>query len=315
MVAKGKIVENTVKELVVTGELSKLTEDQRIQHYLQVCNSLGLDYKIHPLEYLFVDDPRGDRRLILYVLRAGSDALRRQNGIDITDLIEKTADGVVSYMAKAKDKTGRTDISIGAVSIQGKNTHDRANAMMAAETKAKRRVTLALSGCGLLDESEVADMLLKIRNVDSGIGVTAAPVYEAPAKISEAPAKEVTPAKPDISPDLVSSSIFITPIVAPVTGMNELVLKQDIAKKDPRIEMYKLEVLQKGGMKSEVGRAFGWKWSKYVLSYFPEIKSTKDLTTEQWKPILDRLDEVRATTGDKGVVFHIEEHLKKSGLL
>jgi hypothetical protein len=97
--------------------------------------------------------------------------------------------------------------------------------------------------------------------------------------------------------------------------MNESVITPDITTKDPRIEMYKLEVLQKGGMKSEVGRAFGWKWSKYVLSHFPEIKSLKDLTMPQWKPILDKLDEVRATTGDKGVVFHIEEHLAKAGLL
>ncbi len=315
MATKGETVENSVKELVVTGELSKLTEDQRIQHYLQVCTSLGLDYRIHPLEYLWVDDPKGGRRLILYVLRAGSDALRVQNGIDIIDLIETTADGIVSYKVKAKDKHGRTDMSIGAVSVQGKNTHDRANAMMAAETKAKRRVTLALSGCGLLDESEVADMLLKIRSVDAGVGVTAAPVYEAPAKISEAPAKEVTPAKPDIFPDATSTSELITPVVAPAAAESKPDIKPDMAKKDPRIETYKLEVLQKGGMKSEVGRAFGWKWSKYVLSHFPEIKSTKDLTTEQWKPILNKLDEVRATTGDKGVVFHIEEHLKNAGLL
>jgi hypothetical protein len=68
-------------------------------------------------------------------------------------------------------------------------------------------------------------------------------------------------------------------------------------------------------MKSVLGKPFGWKWSKYVLSHFPEIKSMKDLTNEQWKPILDRLDEVRATIGDKGVVFHIEEHLAKAGLL
>jgi hypothetical protein len=306
MAAKGEIVENSIKDLVVTGELSKLTDDQRTQHYLQVCASLGLDYKIHPLEYLWVDDPRTERRLILYVLRAGSDALRHQNGIDITDLIPTITNDVVSYMAKAKDKHGRTDMSIGAVSIQGKNSHDRANAMMAAETKAKRRVTLALSGCGLLDESEVADMLMKIRSVDAGIGVTAPPppVMAPIVAISDAPAKEITPAHPlDKLPDEVFS---LEPAV---------VLEPRTEKKDSRIEMYKLEVLQKGGMKSEVGRAFGWKWSKYVLSHFPEIKSLKDLTMPQWKPILDKLDEVRATTGDKGVVFHIEEHLAKAGLL
>jgi hypothetical protein len=57
--------------------------------------------------------------------------------------------------AEATDRTGRTDSSIGAVSIAGLKGEAKANALMKAETKARRRVTLALCGLGVLDESEI----------------------------------------------------------------------------------------------------------------------------------------------------------------
>ena len=44
--------------------------------------------------------------------------------------------------------------SIGAVSIKGLQGENLANALMKAETKAKRRVTLSLAGLGWLDETE-----------------------------------------------------------------------------------------------------------------------------------------------------------------
>jgi hypothetical protein len=46
-------------------------------------------------------------------------------------------------------------VSTGAVSIVNVNGEARANAMMKAETKAKRRVTLSICGLGMLDETEV----------------------------------------------------------------------------------------------------------------------------------------------------------------
>jgi hypothetical protein len=54
-----------------------------------------------------------------------------------------------------QDKHGRTDIARGAVNISGLKGEMLANAMMKAETKAKRRATLSICGLGLLDEVEV----------------------------------------------------------------------------------------------------------------------------------------------------------------
>ena len=57
--------------------------------------------------------------------------------------------------ARAKDKTGRDDEDYGVVAFKGGGGEFAANAMMKAVTKAKRRVTLSISGLGFLDETEV----------------------------------------------------------------------------------------------------------------------------------------------------------------
>ena len=56
------------------------------------------------------------------------------------------------------DKDGKKDESSGSVSIAGLRAMDLANAMMKAETKAKRRLTLSICGLGYLDETEIEDM-------------------------------------------------------------------------------------------------------------------------------------------------------------
>ena len=59
------------------------------------------------------------------------------------------------FTAYVKDKNGKEDSDIGAVSLIGLKGEAYANAIMKAATKSKRRVTLSISGLGLLDESEV----------------------------------------------------------------------------------------------------------------------------------------------------------------
>jgi len=70
-------------------------------------------------------------------------------------LAREVVEGCYIVTAKASDSEGRTDESIGAVPIEKIQGEARANAMMKAETKAKRRVTLSFCGLGMLDETEV----------------------------------------------------------------------------------------------------------------------------------------------------------------
>jgi hypothetical protein len=57
--------------------------------------------------------------------------------------------------ARAKDRQGREDESTGAVTVGNLRGDALANALMKAETKAKRRVTLSIAGLGWLDETEL----------------------------------------------------------------------------------------------------------------------------------------------------------------
>jgi hypothetical protein len=75
--------------------------------------------------------------------------------VSITATSREVIDGVLVVTAKAANGDGRTDEEIGAVPIAGLKGGDLANALMKAQTKAKRRVTLSLCGLGWLDETEL----------------------------------------------------------------------------------------------------------------------------------------------------------------
>ena len=85
-------------------------------------------------------------------------------------------------VAKARDAHGRTDAATGAVAFgDDLKGEARANAVMKAETKAKRRVTLSLAGLGFVDESEVGSIpSAQIVNVDTETGELPGPAIEAP---------------------------------------------------------------------------------------------------------------------------------------
>jgi len=136
--------------LIEKGDISKLTPQERVKYYGAVCASLGLNPLTQPFEYLELSG-----KTVLYATRKAGDQLRKVNGVSITS-IEKVVQGDIYLVtANAVDKTGRTDSSTGAVYIKGLGGQELANALMKAETKAKRRVTLSLCGLGFLDESEI----------------------------------------------------------------------------------------------------------------------------------------------------------------
>lgn len=135
---------------LVMGDLSKLTPDERQAYYLKVCESVGLNPLTQPFAYLTLNG-----KLILYAKRDATDQLRKLHGVSITSLAAAERDGVYIVTATAKDAEGRTDVANGAVTIGGLEGDMLANAIMKAESKAKRRVTLSLCGLGFLDETEI----------------------------------------------------------------------------------------------------------------------------------------------------------------
>lgn len=139
-----------MKKVVIDGDLSKLTEEQQLRHYDDVCRSLQLNPKTRPFGYI-----RLNNKLVLYALKDCSEQLRNIHKISLKLSEPKIIEGNYIITAYAQTPDGRVDSSTGVVNIANLKGDAFANAMMKAETKAKRRVTLSICGLGLTDESEI----------------------------------------------------------------------------------------------------------------------------------------------------------------
>ena len=139
-----------IEATVVRGDLSQLTPAQRTVYYVEVCKSVGLNPLTKPFDYL-----RLNGKEILYATRACTDQLRQIHGVSLRVTGRETVGDVYVVTAQATDRTGRVDEATGAVPTGTLKGEALANALMKAETKAKRRVTLSICGLGVLDESEI----------------------------------------------------------------------------------------------------------------------------------------------------------------
>lgn len=141
-----------IQQVLLGGDLSKLTPEHRIAFYNRVCESVGLNPLTKPFAYL-----RLSGKEVLYATKDCTEQLRFLHSISIDPkgFTREVIEGVYVVTAPAAMPSGRTDVSTGAVPIDGLKGEARANAMMKAETKAKRRVTLSICGLGMLDETEI----------------------------------------------------------------------------------------------------------------------------------------------------------------
>ena len=138
-----------LEKVLVNGDLSTLSASQRLDYYRQVCQSCGLNPLTKPFDYI-----RLNGKLTLYARKDATDQLRKLHGVSIDDCTREYLDDLIIVTVKGHDDTGRTDVEIGVVSrkdMQG----NFANALMKANTKAKRRLSLSICGLGWLDETEV----------------------------------------------------------------------------------------------------------------------------------------------------------------
>lgn len=146
-----EVKSSTLDQALISGDLARLSADDRVLYYNNVCDSLGLNALTKPLDYITLNG-----KMTLYAKRDCTDQLRKINGVSII-IMSRVIDEEGCYVvaARATDKTGRSDESTGIVPIGNLKGEARGNAMMKAETKAKRRVTLSICGLGFLDETEV----------------------------------------------------------------------------------------------------------------------------------------------------------------
>lgn len=139
----------TIEEVLLSGNLKHLSPADRVIYHDNVCRSLGLNPLTRPFDYLELNG-----KVVLYARKDATDQLRKLNAVDITEIVRERTDDLFIVTVTAVDKSGRRDSSTGAVSVAGLKGEALANALMKAETKAKRRVTLSICGLGMLDETE-----------------------------------------------------------------------------------------------------------------------------------------------------------------
>lgn len=188
---------------LIQGDLSKLTEAERLHYYQSVCASVGLNPTTKPLGYLSFQG-----KLILYATKNCTDQLRSIHGVSLVAHEIRESNGILFATVTMRDSTGRTDTDLGAVVIDGLRGESLANAWMKALTKAKRRCTLSLCGLSLLDETET-DTMPGSRIVESGTVHTSTgePIAPEPVVVAEKPVtKPVSKGmgKPAALPDVAS---------------------------------------------------------------------------------------------------------------
>jgi len=145
----------TLEKILLTGDLSELNNVQRLQYIKAVCESVGLNPLTKPFSYI-----KFDGRLLLYARKEATEQLRQIHNISVK-MLDREIVGEDVYMirSQATMPNGRTDEAIGAVPWPKNMTpSEKANAIMKAETKSKRRVTLSVTGLGMIDESEIETM-------------------------------------------------------------------------------------------------------------------------------------------------------------
>lgn len=149
MLAKSEQVAAIAEAALIQGNLRAMTSEQRVDYYLQLCNSIGLNPLTKPFEYIEFQG-----KLILYPKKEASNQLAKKHGISFGEPKISFQDELIMVSITARDRSGRQDSDVGIVSFNGKGT-DKANAIMKAVSKAKRRVVFSMVGLSFDFEDSV----------------------------------------------------------------------------------------------------------------------------------------------------------------
>lgn len=172
-------------------DLGQLTEAEKQTHYENICEAAGIDPALNLIRYRMMDDGSGTgkQHLVLYATKPATDAIRGVQGIsdvEQTGVLILTAYVVTT---KVQNKEGRTLMAQGAVDLEGKRGRALENGIALAQTRSSRRAALAMSGLGLLDESELGDI---IQNPVSDAPTPLPKVKQPAAKPNTAVGKDIT---------------------------------------------------------------------------------------------------------------------------
>lgn len=156
-----------LQQVLMMGNLSKLNNEEKVDYYNKVCETMGLNPLTKPFEFISFQGKE-----VMYATKNCAEQLRNRDKISIQIVSREIQDDLYIVVARAINAEGRQDESLAAIPIATTKVDpktgqmmsipmtgiEKANACMKAETKAKRRVTLSICGLGMLDETEVMDV-------------------------------------------------------------------------------------------------------------------------------------------------------------
>jgi hypothetical protein len=144
-----------IASIIIDGDLSRLHPSDKVLYYRGYCERLGLDPFTKPFDLL-----RLQGREVLYLTRSGAQQLNKMHGVSHQIISRElmAEPGIFQVIARATLPDGRFTESMSAVSIANLKGEQYCNALMKAETKAKRRSTLDLLGLGILSEEEAVSL-------------------------------------------------------------------------------------------------------------------------------------------------------------
>lgn len=215
----------SIEQVLTSGDLSKLSAQERVSYVHAVCESLGLNPLTRPFEYQSFQN-----KLILYARKDATEQLRKIHGVSVTEIKKEVIGDLLHVTVYGGDRTGKKDLATGVINIAGLTGEALANAHMKGETKAKRRFTLSICGLGLLDETEVEDLRDASPNKANQVNAL---LNEAPAEIELE--SEPQPEEPDFLTDAAQESAvdpgdYVIPIGKKYVGKRLSELSPDTLK-------------------------------------------------------------------------------------
>lgn len=171
-----KLSDETMSKLALHGDVAGLTQPEKINYYIALCQRVGLDASTQPFKLMKLNGKE-----VFYLDRSGAQQLNRLHGISHQIVSREFVNGCYVVCARASIGERFTD-SLGSVSTEGLKGEAFANATMKAETKAKRRATLDLVGLGMLDDTEIETIPNAVK---AGAPIVRQP--EQPKELKDAP--------------------------------------------------------------------------------------------------------------------------------
>ena len=85
-----KVSPADIEKVIIGGDLSKLSPQERTSYYMSVCESLNLNPLTKPFEYINLNG-----KLTLYATRNCAEQLRKNNGVSVTEMTQQTIGDVL----------------------------------------------------------------------------------------------------------------------------------------------------------------------------------------------------------------------------